>query len=66
MTDRSPVHLGDGAYASPDGDGIVVTANHHDPRLATDVVYLDAQAVAALLRWLAPRSPTGECGDPQP
>ncbi len=43
-----PTHLGDGAYISQDERGLVLTANHHHPAMATDVVVLDPRAVAAL------------------
>ncbi len=46
-------HLGSGAYISEDGvGGYFLTANHHDPDLATDRVYLDPYAVQTLLKFL--------------
>ena len=49
-------HLGDGAYVTDLGNGeFVVTANHHDPERATDVVYLDARAVENLIRFVQNR-----------
>ena len=51
---RQPHHLGDGAYISEGtypGE-VILTAGHHDPEQATNVVYLDPTAVAALLHWL--------------
>lgn len=54
-------HLNDGAYISEDGDGCyVLTANHHDPDEATDRVYLDRHAVAALLEFLMAASSVEE------
>lgn len=47
-----PEHLGDGAYVSITGDGIWITANHHNPDQATDSVHLDGYAIAALVSWL--------------
>lgn len=49
------MHLGDGAYVTIDcGESapelmVVFTANHHDPDLATDRVWLDARAVELLI-----------------
>ncbi len=51
---RQATHLGDGAYASEgsyEGE-VILTANHHDPGQATDVVVLDPSAVARLVQWL--------------
>lgn len=46
-------HLGDGAYVHfSDYGEVVLTANHHDPREATDTVILDARAVQKLQQWL--------------
>ena len=47
------VHLGDGAYVSIDGNGdLMVTANHHDPGEATDVVNIEARAVQLLVQFI--------------
>ena len=47
------VHLGDGAYVSIDGNGdLMVTANHHDPSNATDVVNIEARAVQLLVQFI--------------
>jgi hypothetical protein len=43
------VHLGDGAYATFSHHEIVITANHHDPDLATDKVYLEPVALLKLV-----------------
>lgn len=52
MTDAT--HLGDGAYISTDEyGGLVITANHHSPAMATDSVYLDEGAITALVVFLA-------------
>ena len=45
-------HLGDGAYVTYDGSGYIFTANHHDPMLASDRVYMDAQAMSNLLAFI--------------
>jgi len=46
-------HLGDGAYASVDAYGdLVLTANHHDPYKATDVVVVEPQAVINLAAFI--------------
>lgn len=49
-----PEHLGDGVYISPDSfnGAFILTANHHDPELATDKVFLDPAVIAALLNYL--------------
>ena len=56
---RAPTHLGDGAYVQDDPHtpgGIIVTTHTHDlddiNQSTDDIVRFDAQAVAALLRWL--------------
>jgi len=45
-----PEHLGDGAYISVGSyrGEYLLTANHHDPRQASDCVCLDPRAMAAL------------------
>ena len=38
------MHLGDGAYATVNRDyygQIILTANHHDPAMATDTIHLE-------------------------
>lgn len=49
-----PEHLGDGVYISPDKfqGGFIMTANHHDPELATDKIFLDPSVITALVRYL--------------
>jgi len=42
-------HLGDGAYVTFEGDGLILKANHH--LHPTDKVYLDTYAVEALIRF---------------
>lgn len=46
------VHLGDGAYITRDEFGVVITANHHDPKIATDRVYIDAHDIPNLVEVL--------------
>lgn len=46
------IHLGDGAYASTDGYGIWITANHHEPTQATDKVYLEPETIRRLSVYL--------------
>ena len=49
---ENPTHLGDGAYATFNQWGdVVLTANHHDPELATDTVTIDRRGMEALTRW---------------
>lgn len=55
-----PVYLGDGAYVSLKDGQVVLTANHHDPTEATDVVYLDPQGAQVLVRWLQVLLKNGE------
>jgi hypothetical protein len=49
---ENPIHLGDGAYATNNDWEILLTANHHDPRRASDTVCLDMNAAKNLHRWL--------------
>ena len=49
-----PEYLGDGAYVRPGryvGE-VMILADHHEPERASNVVYLDPNAVRALRRWL--------------
>jgi len=51
--DEHITHLGDGAYATLDGHGgVMLTANSHDLQMATDRVFLDKNAVKALLEFV--------------
>lgn len=45
-------HIGDGAYASFDGDEFCITANHHDPTQASDCVYIQMADVHNLQNFL--------------
>jgi len=57
-------HLGDGAYATIDRDfegQIILTANHHDPMLASDTVHLDRGSLYLLVQ-LVKRSQDEEAG----
>ena len=36
-----PIHIGDGAYISDEGDGFLITANHHLASMATDSVWIE-------------------------
>lgn len=68
-------HLGDGAYFSVTGSredptGFIITANHHDPEMATDTVHFNSDAERSLRRILnnrekqrtAPASTVGPSG----
>jgi len=45
-------HLGDGAYITQDEyGGYILTANHHDPVIATGVVYLEPSVMENLIRF---------------
>lgn len=46
---ENSIHLGDGAYATFTGYSYILTANHHDPEQATDVVHLDERALEKLI-----------------
>jgi len=49
MTKPKAIHIGDGAYASVGVYGdLLITANHHEPDKATDVVIIEPQAVINL------------------
>ena len=47
--DAVHTHLGDGAYATFEGWGIWLKANHHET--PTDQVFLDPDAMQALIRF---------------
>lgn len=42
-------HLGDGAYVTHTGYDYLLTANHHEPDLATDKITLDLDALRRLM-----------------
>ena len=48
---KESIHLGDGAYATFDGHGFVITANHHESDKATDVVHIDFNAMSKLIEF---------------
>ena len=58
-------HLDDGAYVSDDGRndcGVAITADHHDPAVASNVVWLSERAIRELIKWFEERAkntPTG-------
>ena len=58
MNKPEPVHLGDGAYVSPGSyrGEIIITANHHDPELASDAVYLGPHATMELMKFIMANS----------
>ena len=48
-------HLGDGAYVTVNRDfqgQVIITANHHDERQATDRVHLDLTGLRTAIRVL--------------
>ena len=57
MSDSSDsIYIGDGAYASlTEWGDVIITANHHDPIIATDKVSLDRRAICLLVEWLRSR-----------
>lgn len=57
MTDAEPDHLGDGAYASITGGDLILTANHHDPRQASDCIVMETWVVKALIQYIARSNP---------
>jgi hypothetical protein len=53
-------HLGDGAYATVNRDfigQIILTANHHDPDKATDVVHTDQRGIMQIVAMMVDDSP---------
>ena len=44
-------HLGDGAYVTFTGYSYMLTAGHHLPEEASDVVHLEPEALEALIRF---------------
>lgn len=49
----SSEHLGDGAYVTKTEYGdYILTANHHDPNIATDVVCIEALAMDRLIKFV--------------
>jgi len=45
-------HLGDGAYVTLNRDfpgQVILTANHHEPALATDIIEMDTKLVGRLV-----------------
>ena len=49
MSESEHVYLGDGAYATFEGWGIWLKANHHET--PTDKVFLEPDALLALVRF---------------
>ena len=46
-------HLGDGAYITETDDGdFILTANHHKPEEATDVVWIESAGMDRLLEFI--------------
>jgi len=46
-------YFGDGAYGHVDKYGnVVITANHHDPRSASDVVVFEPAVLRAFKKWI--------------
>lgn len=51
-------HLGDGAYVTLNAYGeLAFTANHHDERLASDIVVVPPEGLAELRRFLETHCP---------
>jgi hypothetical protein len=47
------IHLGNGAYASIGlGGELVITANDHDPDIATDAVYIEPSRIKDLIEFI--------------
>ncbi len=47
------IHLGDGAYASITEHGdLIITANHHDPDKASDVVSIENIGIKLLVKFI--------------
>ena len=47
-----PEHIGDGAYISETSAGVAITAGHHEPHLAAEVVYIDDHDLKRLIDWI--------------
>jgi len=53
MVTGKSIHLHDGAYITRFDHGeYVITANHHDPKEATDRVYIDDVAAEKLVEFI--------------
>lgn len=52
MPNNPAEHLGDGVYISFDGSAFFLTANHHDPKEATDTVVVDQVAMRRLISFV--------------
>ena len=53
MAEKVIEHIGDGVYASFNKDyvgQIYLTANHHSPHAATDIIHLDEDVLRSLVR----------------
>ena len=48
MSDPNACYLGDGAFVTFTGYDFVLTANHHDPKLATNKVHLEVESIDRL------------------
>jgi hypothetical protein len=47
------LHLGDGAYVTRYDDGsYIITANHHDPRQASDKIWIESEGMELLAAFL--------------
>lgn len=44
----NPQYLGDGVYASWNGEQIILTTGHHDPANADNVIFLEPDVLRAL------------------
>ena len=50
---RNPEHLGDGAYVHfNDYDDLIVTANHHEPEQATEIVAISERDLDRLVNYI--------------
>ena len=57
------IHLGDGAYASIDPNkDLLITANHHLPTKASDVVCIERDRIPSLVEFLQREGPKREQG----
>ena len=54
-------HVGDGAYVTTDSSDtlypLIVTANHHDPAMASDKVFFEVRGLQSLLDMIAAEWP---------
>jgi hypothetical protein len=51
MTIENPTYLGDAVYATYDDYHVILTTEHHDPKEANNIVYMDKDVIRKLVKW---------------